>query len=219
MIVADIYQKQSVNLLANQFRDSATFHNIAKEISKSFDNVNDIVTYMIDNLDVYKAKGVWLDLIGTIVGQSREIPNAVLLDFFGFNGNSNKAFGLARFWDGSEPFTATSVLADAEYRKIILSRINYNYGDVTLPGIAESLSILFNTNKISVKTKSNANISIYLSIDLTQNEINLVNAAKLIIMSAGVGLFNNVILYGTNVFGFKKDGFLAFGQGPFVQEF
>jgi len=38
-------------------------------------------------------------------------------------------------------------------------------------------------------------------------------------MSSGVGLFNNIILYGTDVFGFKENGFLAFGQGQFVQEF
>jgi hypothetical protein len=215
--VGTTYQQQNVNLLANQFSDATLFQDIAKELGKSFDNVNDILTYLIDNLDVYKAEGFLLDIIGVIVGQPRTIEHAVQLDFFGFKENSDKAFGEARFWDWQESLTASSVLSDPEYRQVILARINYNHGDVTLTGIAESLSILFNTNNINVETRSNANISIYISKTLTSNEINLINAAGLIVRAAGVGFQHK--LHGANVFGFKESGGLAFGNGPFVEEF
>jgi len=217
--VGTVYQTQNVELLANQFCDAEMFKSIAKELGKSFDNINDIIEYLIKNTDVYSAEGVWLDIIGKIVGQGREIDKTVKLSFFGFKENSNSAFGEARFWDGSESLSTTgvSILADPEYRKVIIARINYNYGDVTLTGITKSISLLFNTNVINIETRYNANISIYIGKSLTSNEINLSNSIDLILRAAGVSILRK--LYGANVFGFAENGHLAFGNGPFVEEF
>lgn len=183
---SEIYKRQSVDLLLNQFCDSTFLHSLQTELGRSFDNVNDILCYLIENLDVYKANGFLLDIIGVIVGQNRNIPSGILLHYFGFLDNAHDAFGVSRFWDGSEPLGLTTALADAEYRSMILARIIYNNGNTTLVGITESISILYNTTNIEVESRANAELYIRIYKNFTQAETDLINATGLLLRSAGV---------------------------------
>jgi hypothetical protein len=219
--MSNFYRDQE--LLANQFCDAADFKTWLSEMLRSYDNASDWLEYLEKNLDIYEARGYWLDLFGLIIGQSRTVPNAVLVDFFGFSDTAyvGQPFGEARFWDGDEPITASSTLSDPEYRIVLLAKIAFNYADVSLLGLAESLSILFNTTIIGVRRDGIANIEIYIGKDLTSTEIALINNLDLLPRAAGVSIDDKKYGVPSEIFGFIESpfGFAGFDVGGFVDEF
>lgn len=151
-------------LLANQFTEGSSFAIWLDEKMRSYDNAGDWLQYLQDNLDIFIAKDHWLDVFGLIIGQSREISDAIPVEFFGFIETPFAAgFNQAPFWDGVSSLTASSILADPEYRTILLAKIAFNYADVTLTGIASSLSIIFQTEDLTVTNNGVANIDISIN--------------------------------------------------------
>lgn len=185
--MSTFYQDQE--LLANQFCDGSDFGTWLKQKMLSYDNTADWLNYLYDNLDIYTAEGYWLDLLGLIIGQQRAVADAIPVVFFGFDDTPFAlGFGLARFWDGTEPLTASSILADPEYRIVLLAKVAFNYADVTLTGIASSLSIIFETDNITVTNNGVGNIDIYIGKVLTITQQNLINVLDLLPRGAGISV-------------------------------
>ena len=183
--MSTFYQDQE--LIANQFCDAPNFAIWLEQKMLAYDNPADWLDYLYENLDIYKAQGYWLDLFGLIIGQSRIVSDAIPLDFFGFQSTVNgKAFGVARFWDGQEPLNASSILADPEYRIVLLAKIAFNYADVTLTGLASSLFMMLETTNITVTNNGDANVDIYIGRSLTDTEKALVSSLELIPVAAGI---------------------------------
>ena len=72
-------------LVINQLGDSPTYDAVLQWLADNFDKLQDILDY-VQTINVYEAHGLWLDLIGAIVGQSREIPDAIAYEYFGYLG-------------------------------------------------------------------------------------------------------------------------------------
>jgi len=209
-------------LLANQFCEGENFLVWLSEKMRSYDNAGDWATYLEENLDIYKAEGYWLDLIGRIVGQDRVVPEAILVEFFGFDDTpAALGFGEARFWDGKEPLAGSSVLSDPEYRTVILARIAFNFADVSLPGITESLTVIFDTTNVDVMNVGTAAIRIYIGKELTNTEKQLVNALGLLPRAAGVRIDFKSTGVPEETFGFADTPFnyAGFGVGKFAEGF
>lgn len=209
-------------LLANQFCESENFAIWLSEKMRAYDNASDWLAYVEENLDVYKAEDWWLDLIGVIVGQSRVVPAAIPVEFFGFDDTvGGVGFGDGRFWDGVESLSASSVLADPEYRIVILARIAFNYADVSIIGIAESLSIIFNTNLINIRNKGVANCNIYIGRSLTTTEKALIDELDLLPRAGGVSFNQKTTSIPEETFGFAGTMFnyAGFGVGKFTESF
>ena len=121
----------------------------------------------------------------------------------------------------SDPRFASSILGDAEYRTVIRSRINNNYANSTKSGIAESLSVLFDTTLVNVQDIGVAAFRVYIGRDLTNTEISLISSLNLLPKAAGVRV--DSVAYGvpSELFGFKNSrfGFGGFGVGRFVGSF
>ncbi|MAO24268.1 MAG: hypothetical protein CMJ25_26245 [Phycisphaerae bacterium] len=219
--VSNFYRDQE--LLANQFCESENFAIWLSEKMRSYDNAADWLLYVEENLDIYKAEKYWLDLIGLVVGQSRVVPNAIPLVYFGFGDTPyvGAGFGQARFWNGVEPLAASSILEDPEYRTVLLAKIAVNYADSSLIGIAESLSIIFNTSLIDVRKKGTAALSIYIAKNLTDNEKALINELDLLPSAAGVSIDKKSASIPEKTFGFgdSRFNFSGFGVGKFVGSF
>ena len=176
-------------LVANQFCDGQNFAIWLSEKARAYDNAGDWLQYLQDNLDIYEAEGYWLDLFGLIIGQSREISSAIPVEFFGFLDTPFAlGFGEARFWDGSEPLAGSSILADPEYRIILLAKIAFNYADVTLVGIAASMATIFNTTDLTVTNNGTGNIDVFINRTLTTTEQNLINAVDIVPRAAGISI-------------------------------
>jgi len=174
-------------LLANQFCDSAEFKVWLYEKMRSYDNAGDWAQYLQDNLDIYTAEGSWLDLLGVIIGQGRTVPDAVPFEYFGFvDTPAGVGFSLARFWDGNEPIAGSSILADPEYRLVLLGRIAHNFASVTFTGMSESLSIIFETTDITITPVGTAHVDIFVNKTLTLTEIIIFDTLALLPIAAGV---------------------------------
>ena len=216
------HERQAKENLASQFGDSEQFIKWLSEKMASYDNAQEWLDYVQANLDVYNAEGFWLDMIGLIVGQSRTVPEAIPVEYFGFVGQTAiKGFGEARLKRDSDPRSSSSVLGDAEYRIVILGRIINNYANSTKPGIAESLSVLFNTTDINVENFGVASIRAYVGRGLTSTEIALVTSLNLLPKAAGVRIEGVEYSKPSDTFGFKNSrfGFSGFGVGKFVRSF
>jgi hypothetical protein len=183
--LSTFYQDQE--LLANEFTEATGFAIWLQQKMLAYDNPADWFEYVLENLDIYVAKDYWLDLFGLIIGQPREVADAIPIDFFGFQSTPNgKAFGVARFWDGQESLAASSVLADPEYRIVLLAKVAFNYADVTLTGVSNSLSIMLETTDITVTNNGTANVDIYIGKVLTDTQKALVESLELIPVAAGI---------------------------------
>jgi hypothetical protein len=216
------YREQILRLVVNQFRESEHFLRLLNEQALSYDNIDCIMQYLYDNLNVDAAEGVWLDLIGVIVGQPREISNAVPIFFFAFDEYPAAGrFDEERFWDGSEPLGASSVLSDPEYRWAIKARINSNYANVSKVGLTESMAILVNTPDILVGNQGDAKVNIFWGVDIPVSLQFLMDAIDLLPIAGGVGVAHRMFGVPAVTFSFLETplGFAGFDQGNFVGEF
>jgi hypothetical protein len=117
------------------------------------------------------AEGLQLDGIGSIVGQSRSIPNSVYLAYFGFASQiAGRAFGVARLRHKREPYAQSSLLGDEQYRVILNLKIALNNGH----GTAEDLMYAFNTTLDVTRTRiedvGNANARVYINDFIMSND-------------------------------------------------
>ncbi len=216
------HQQQAKDNIASQFGQSENFIKWLSEKMASYDNAQEWVNYVQENIDVYTASGYWLDVIGLIVGQSRTVPEAIPVQYFGYLGQTNiGAYGEARYKKNSDPRFSSSVLGDAEYRIVILGRIINNFANSTKVGVAESLSVLFNTNDINIQNFGTAAFRAYVGRDLTSTEIALITSLNLLPKAAGVRVDSVSYSVPSKTFGYKNSrlGFTGYGVGKYVRSF
>jgi hypothetical protein len=185
--------------------------------------------------DIDSAEGVWLDHIGEIVGISRIIPESVALKFFGFQGQeSADTFGEegnisigSRFRDENESYTATSVLADPEYRLLIRAKIVKNHSTGTQEDVLEGLSYLFDTEQIIVQNLGNMEFTYAVGRNLTFQERVILNNLDILARPATVEIRSKIYFDYFRYFGFEdQPNAMGFGDelnpdvgGIFSEEF
>lgn len=124
----------------------------AKATAALFDNqiatsLQDTIN-LIDVLNIDKAVGVNLDLVGRHIGQSRVLQNYAPIGFFGFKDGlgampfSRKSKGGGRFYKYRYPIKQSVVLNDDDYRFLIKARIIRNYQTATLPNLIDALAFI-----------------------------------------------------------------------------
>ena len=120
--------------VAAQYTESQKFLAYIRALLASSVELEAVLQKVAEQVDIDLAEGVNLDVIGEIVGISRIIPASVQLAFFGFQDNAaalnfgeegSQGIG-ARFYDEGEPYLATSVLNDPEFRLLIRAKIVKN---------------------------------------------------------------------------------------------
>ena len=90
------------------------------------------------------ATGEWLDLLGVIIGQPREVIDGNLINWFAFENIDplTSGFGVGKFWNG-EPLVPGNVLIDdIDYRKLIKARAFKNAAGATLEDIITAVFLL-----------------------------------------------------------------------------
>jgi len=129
---------------ASQYTNSPLF----KAWIKSYtDRAIDICTaygtlelfFSIDN-----ATGIWLDLLGVIIGQPREVVDSSLINYFAFENIDplTSGFDVGKFWNG-EPIVAGNVLVDdITYRKLIKARAFKNTSGTSIEDIITAVFLL-----------------------------------------------------------------------------
>lgn len=215
--MSTFYQESSLQLIENQLRESPNYIEVIRLLAEDFDEASDIYDYIAKNINVLNARGVWLDLIGDIVGVSRVFEKEIQPVFFGFDDQPNTTgFGQARFRELDDKTTASSVLNDDDYRVVIIGKIARNYGDVSEVGVATSVLNMTQADNVLVYQSGPATFSVYVIGLISDNIKSILNGTDIIPRAAGVKM--NLFFSGDdNIFGFADQlGIKGFDVGHFI---
>lgn len=215
--MSTFYQEYSHDLIVNQLRDSQNYVEVIRLLAEDFDEASDIYEYIAKNINIMKAKGVWLDLIGDIVGVSRVFDKQIQPTYFGFSDQENvTGFGQARFREPNDKTTASSILNDDDYRVVIIGQIARNYGDVSEVGVATSVLNMTQADQVLIYQGSPAEFNIYIIGPVSDNIKSILNGSDIIPRAAGVKV--NLFFSGDgNIFGFAdQPGMKGFDVGHFI---
>lgn len=215
--MSTFYQEYSHELIVNQLRDSPNYVEVIRLLAEDFGEASDIYDYIAKNINIMNAGGVWLDLIGDIVGVSRVFDKEVQPVFFGFADQAHTTgFGQARFRESGDKTTASSVLNDDDYRVVIIGQIARNYGDVSEIGVATSVLNMTQAEQVLIYQGSPAEFSIYIIGLISDNIKSILTGTDLIPRAAGVKV-NLFFSADGNIFGFAdQPGMKGFGVGRFI---
>lgn len=215
--MSTFYQESSLQLIENQLRESPNYIEVIRLLAEDFDDASDVYDYIAKNINVLNARGVWLDLIGDIVGVSRVFEKEIQPVFFGFDDQPNTTgFGQARFREMDDKTTASSVLNDDDYRVVIIGQIARNYGDVSEVGVATSVLNMTQADNVLVYQSGPATFSVYVIGMISDNIKSILTGTDLIPRAAGVKM--NLFFSGDdNIFGFADQlEIKGFGVGHFI---
>lgn len=215
--MSTLYQESSLQLIENQLRESPNYIEVIRLLAEDFDAANDIYEYIARNINIMNAGGVWLDLIGDIVGVSRVFDKEIQPTYFGFSDQTNvTGFGQARFREPNDKTTSSSILNDDDYRVVIIGQIARNYGDVSEVGVATSVLNMTQADNVLVYQSGQATFSVYVIGMISDNIKSILNGTDIIPRAAGVKM--NLFFSGDdNIFGFADQlGIKGFGVGHFI---
>lgn len=211
----------ALSQIINQLSDSPNYISIIRAISKAYDDQDYVLNY-ISTIDVYTAQGVWLDLLGSIVGQGRKVDIDLSYLYFGFYDidPSLGGFDSGRFDYEGAPSASSTLLGDEEYRKVIIAKASQNSGDVSLPSIIETLQNVFESQNVYAYNLGNARLGVQVDVPVSDNIIELIKDDRIIPRAAGVKIASVVQAVPSETFGFVDIDPQAqgFGVGRFPQE-
>lgn len=133
--------------------------------------------------DVRTANSQGLDIWGRIVGISRYLT-LTNQDYFGFDPDFDP-FNNSPFFAGNN-VTNTFILGDEDYRRVILAKASANITNCTIPGIENTLNLLFGERGATwVDVTGDHELTYVFNFVPTELELAIINAPKLIPRPAG----------------------------------
>jgi len=165
-----------------QFKNKPNFDSLIYTWLQQSEELQQVVSGISDIKFIERAEGQQLDNIGEIVGQSRLLIDANLIDFFGFEGISiARSYGDlddrtkgGRWKSLGEKATGNITLSDDEYRLFLKSKIIRNSTTATTEDVIASAKFLFQADKVHlIEGEKPACYSIAIGKRLTQQEKNL----------------------------------------------
>lgn len=168
-------------------------------------------------LDLDAAEGDRLDLIGSIVGVSRDLPGGIYIPYFGFASQpSGRGFGMARLRREGEPVTTTYTAPDPEYRSLIRAKIALNNSHGTAADLAAAAQGFYGANEVSVRDAGPARAEVWVGL-IPSPEAPLSRVMPVLPRAAGVA--TGIVFYEPGrSFGFAgQHGAVGFGQGPLAR--
>lgn len=149
-----------------------------------------------ESLDIDVAVGTQLDLIGRLIGLSRNVPNGYPLPFFGFLDTPEGlpygdtiGGGGGLFYELGALGTTTWRLDDATYRKFLHARVLRNRSTGTIPDFVAILQLIFPSDGIIVQdVEGQLQIAIGLDRMTTVSETVTLNYQGVLPKPGGVAL-------------------------------
>lgn len=205
-----IHTDEARKRVITQYTESTKFLAALSKLANQCQDLEDALLSVQQVTDIDTAAGVNLDVIGDIVGVSRYIPSSLLISFFGFDDTAGgKVFGEeenpgigARFRDEDEPYTATSVLGDPEFRLLIRAKIIKNHSIGTNEDILNGMQYIFQGALNVVEDVGGMSIRIGIGKTLTLIEQTLISTLDLLPRPNGVKIGGVVTFQPEAYFGF-----------------
>lgn len=203
-----------ISLLPAQFRDKPVIEAILKAKARQMDELDQVYDDLKNKRWIDNAEGAQLDRCGGIAGQSRIIPGAIIIPFFGFYGQLNATgFKQARMKLHGERYLETSKLGDIEYRKVIKQKILKNTSFATPEDIINAFAAIYDAGRIIYEEPGDAKMRVSIGRELTYNDIQFARAVNLYIKPGGVKIEFGAAFAPDACFGFGSQGFKGFGEG------
>lgn len=189
--------------------------------------ISQVFQDLLQKRSIDEATGAQLDIIGEIVGQPRELINADLFGWFGFQGAlkagsfgdmSDSSIG-ERFWDLNVAQGGNIVLDDETYRLFIKAKIIKNTTSATPEEFIAFVNYVFGTDQTYI-TEGIAEFTVYFGRPLSTLETVLLTyvsysqgyPSRFIPKPIGVRINFGTYQQG-NYFGFQgAPGALGFGE-------
>lgn len=192
---------------------NATIGATSSEFSSVFQSAVDVG----DILNIDKATGYALDLVGYHVGVFRTLESFIPRSFFGFHKRGGLAFGKGVFYRIDNAQKDSKKMTDEEFRFIIKARIMKNYQLGTIEDITASISALFG-GESRVIDNYDMTMTAIIPYDLmTEFKKYAIQKLDVIVRPVGV-MYKYVIIKPVKYFGFYKDASASgFGVGKFAR--
>lgn len=173
-----------------EMRDKVTF---AFEGSPVFDKylqllvspsveIQEVLRELMQERSIDTAVGAQLDIIGSIVGQPRELIDSDIIPYFGFDGaieaqsygdTTNPAIG-GYYWDITQPIAGSILLNDEQYRLFIKAKIIKNTTRATPEDVIKFITFVFGATTVQITHDQGAEqVLVMVSDDLNKFEIAL----------------------------------------------
>jgi hypothetical protein len=187
--------KLAISRLITQFTEAPVLQGYIAALLSEADTLEEVICDVIEQRTIDNATGATLDVIGTLVGQSRVLIDSTLLTFFGYSGalgadtyaDINDASIGSRYISLGETLTGNRQLTDDEYRLFIRARIAKNNSRGTIDSVAELSAFLAGVDFVVVTDgESPAAFSLGFSAILSKNIKIFLKNSDLIPKPAGV---------------------------------
>ena len=180
----DIYKNIQYSAIS-QLRQNKDYLNLCEVIAKQYDNIKVVSQYILNNLDVDIASGVWLDYIGWLVGSTRGYFD--ITRFFCINGEHVNAEKY--FYFPNQTVNGETSLTDDLFRNRIRAKIAYNTSRATRRENKYIIKNLVNAERVIIKRVEPMLLDITLIGDsINENFATRENIEQ--ILGDGVGLRN-----------------------------
>jgi hypothetical protein len=134
-----------LNLITNQHRDKPKYMAMLSVLLQPSEDVFNTATYLDDEFDIDNAQGAQLDILGVILGQSRQAS-----------------------------FLPSGLLDDTGYRLLLKAKIIKNHWKGQLPALLEAWNTLFPDNHLYVYDNQDMTLRVGLQGDFSEIERELI---------------------------------------------
>ncbi|QDP50313.1 MAG: hypothetical protein Tp178MES00d2C33159851_103 [Prokaryotic dsDNA virus sp.] len=213
--------------VTEQFKGKDIFDKFLQILVAGDNDIQEALKDLMQLRSIDTAVGVQLDNIGEIVGQPRELLEADLYEYFGFQGSPNaQSMGTTQdatigglFYSFGTPFGGNVNLDDGTYRKFIKAKIFKNITSSTPEEFITVVNTIFDL-PISITSEGDAQVTLMFGRILTSFERALLNyvstsqgyPSRLIPKTVGVRI-NYGEFDGDSYFGFQgAPGAKGFGE-------
>ena len=137
--MANKFKASIPDKIIGQYQSSPIMIGFIEALASEADILSNEIHNVIDNRYLSVATGIQLDILGDILGISREVVDFVEDVFFGFFedptsksfGDLNDPFLGGRFASADEDPSVSRKLNDTEYRALLFAKISENSSDIT----------------------------------------------------------------------------------------
>ncbi len=169
------YQIEALKYALPYIRANEDLAIVLKAIGERFNNLQTAIVYLLNTLDIRKARGIWLDYAGSEVGAQRDEMD--FGNYFCVNRlhvNVEKRFYFLS--SGLDPETPLS-LNDAEFIQKIFAYIGANSSCGTRNEIIEIVKTITNAENVIVEKTARCVLKIHLAggaLIMTQNTVDYI---------------------------------------------
>lgn len=165
--------------IGHQYADAVNFIEFVRQTLTYVATLDDVAVEML-SFNVEQPTGVYLDLVGRIVGAPAVIGEVNATQYFGFNGQDGAMDfgdtsdpgegGYFREWDA--PNWTQYNMSEAEYQQAITLQIMRNYSQCSVDEIINMIKLI--STKVFTTSSANLRLTITPTVDYTRLERRLI---------------------------------------------